>query len=303
MRGYDRRRTGEELHELDLPDGRRLRFAVSGPDNGRALLFHHGTPGSAYQLQHVVDAVHARGWRLVTLSRPGCPGSSRRPGRSVADVVPDTVAVLDALGVERLLVAGVSGGGPHALACAALMPGRVDAVLAICSLAPYGADGLDFLAGMGEANVKDFGLTIQGESALRPHLSEKLPSLRAATPAQTVESLSSVLPAVDRACLTAGLGAQLAASLASAASGTVDGWVDDALAFTRPWGFELEAIAVPVSLWHGSADLMVPFAHGRWLSRHLPDVRAHLEQGEGHLSINVGSIDRMMAELAELAPG
>lgn len=288
---------------LDLSDGRRLQFAVTGPERGRVLLFHHGTPGSAHQLQHVADAAHAQGWRLVTMSRPGCAGSSRRQGRSVADVVSDATSLLDALGVVRFLVAGASGGGPHALACASLLPGRVDAALSICSLAPYQADGLDFLAGMGEGNVADFMLAYEGEAALRPILSDKLSSMRVATPAQVLASMDSVLPTVDRACLTGALGVQFAASLVSAATGTVDGWLDDALSFIQPWGFDVGTIRVPVSLWHGSADRMVPFAHGSWLSDRIPDVRAHLEPGEGHLSINVGRISQMMAELADLSAG
>jgi pimeloyl-ACP methyl ester carboxylesterase len=135
---------------LELSDGRSLEYQVSGPEGGRVVLFHHGTPGSAHQMEFSTEAVHRHGWRLVTVSRPGSARSTRLPGRTVADVVPDAVAVLDALGVGRFVVAGASGGGPHALACAALLPDRVDAAQAICSAAPYDADGLDFLAGMGE---------------------------------------------------------------------------------------------------------------------------------------------------------
>jgi pimeloyl-ACP methyl ester carboxylesterase len=252
-------------------------------------------------MEFSTEAVHRHGWRLVTVSRPGSARSTRLPGRTVADVVPDAVAVLDALGVGRFVVAGASGGGPHALACAALLPDRVDAAQAICSAAPYDADGLDFLAGMGDDNVIEFGLALEGEAALRPWLDEHMPALRTASAEQIVEELASILPEVDRACLRGDLGEQFARAMHSAASGTSDGWLDDDLAFTRAWGFDLAAIEVPVSLWQGTEDLMVPFSHGQWLAAHIPGVRSHLEEGEGHLSLTVGAIDRMLDELDDLA--
>lgn len=286
--------------QVTLPDGRELQVESSGPPDGRILLFLHGTPGSSHQLPFVARAVHARGWRLVTFSRAGAPGSTRAPGRTVADVVPDGVAVLDTVGADRALVAGASGGGPHALACAALRPERFAGALAICSLAPYDAEDLDFLAGMGEANVAEFGLALEGETALRPFVDDDLAGMREATPEQIVEDLSSILPAVDKACITGDLGEEFAASFRAAAT-IGDGWVDDDLAFTRPWGFDLADIRIPVSLWHGDADLMVPFAHGQWLAQHIPGVHAHLEPGEGHVSITVGAIDAMLDELATIA--
>lgn len=291
----------KDAEQLRLPDGRTLEYVLTGPADGRVLLFHHGTPGSAHQPQFVADAAHRRGWQLLTMSRAGCAGSSRAPGRTVADVTPDVRALLDQLGLARVLVGGASGGGPHALACGALLPDRVEAVLAVCCVAPYGLPGLDFLAGMGEENVTEFGLALDGEPALRKYLEQELPPLRAATAEQIVEAMATVLPPVDRAVLTGELGKAFAAAMRSAASGTVNGWLDDDLAFTRPWGFDLEQLRVPVSLWQGSEDLMVPFAHGQWLAERIPGVRAHLEQGEGHLSISVGAIEQMLEELESLA--
>lgn len=291
----------KDAEQLRLPDGRTLEYVLTGPADGRVLLFHHGTPGSAHQPQFVADAAHRHGWQLLTISRAGCAGSSRAPGRTVADVTPDVRALLDQLGLARVLVGGASGGGPHALACGALLPDRVAAVLSVCCVAPYDLPGLDFLAGMGEENVTEFGLALDGETALRPYLEQELPPLREATAEQIVEGMATVLPPVDRAVLTGELGAAFAAAMRSAASGTVDGWLDDDLAFTRPWGFDLAQLRVPVSLWQGSEDLMVPFAHGQWLAAQILGVRAHLEQGEGHLSISVGSIDRMLDELESLA--
>ncbi len=282
---------------LRLDDGRELAIEISGPEDGHVLLWHDGTPGSSYQLAHVADAAHVRGLRLITMSRAGYTGSTRAAGRSVADVVPDASAVLDALGVDDALVGGVSGGGPHALACAALLGGRVRATAAVCSVAPYDADGLDFLAGMGQDNVEEFGLALEGERRLRPYLEQQLPALAAATPAELVQTMATLLPDIDRRCLIGSFGDDFAAAMTSTAAGGADGWVDDDLAFTRPWGFALSEIRGPVSLWQGSEDLMVPFSHGQWLAEHIPGVQAHLETGQGHLSINVGSIDRILDEL------
>jgi len=139
---------------LGLPDGRRLDIEISGPDGGLPLVFHHGTPGSVHRFGVVERAAHERGLRLVTFSRAGYGDSTRLPGRSVADVAADVAAVLDHLDAPRCLVAGWSGGGPHALATAALLPDRVAGALVIAGVAPWDADGLDFLAGMGEQNIQ-----------------------------------------------------------------------------------------------------------------------------------------------------
>jgi pimeloyl-ACP methyl ester carboxylesterase len=282
---------------IDLPDGRHLDVEVSGPDDGVPLLFHHGTPGSVTQMRAMRRAVHARGHRLVTYSRAGYGGSTRRAGRAVVDVVPDVTAILDHLDAPRCVVAGWSGGGPHALATGARASERVAGVLVISGVGPYGAADLDFLAGMGRQNVEEFGLAVDGEPALHAALAEEAVGLRQATAAEIVGQLSTLLPPADVAVLTDEFGEDLAANFAEALRTGVDGWVDDDLAFTRPWGFDLPELAVPVFLWQGSEDLMVPFAHGEWLAAHVPGVTAHLERGEGHLSIGVGALDRMLDEL------
>jgi pimeloyl-ACP methyl ester carboxylesterase len=282
---------------LGLPDGRRLDIEISGPDGGLPLVFHHGTPGSVRRFGVIERAAHERGLRLVTFSRPGYGDSTRLPGRSVADVASDVAAVLDHLDAPRCLVAGWSGGGPHALATAALLPDRVTGALVIAGVAPWDADGLDFLAGMGEQNIDEFALALQGEAAIRPGLTAEAASLREATVADLVKGLDTLLPEVDRAVLTDEYGADLTANFAEALRRGVDGWLDDDLAFVRPWGFSLADIAVPSFVWQGSEDLMVPFTHGQWLAGHIPGVTAHLETGEGHLSIGVGAIGPMLDEL------
>ena len=283
------------MEQLTLSDGRRLDYRVSRPD-GRALVFHHGTPGAATPVGAIDRAAHARGLRVIAVSRPGYGTSSRRAGRSVTDVVVDTAEVLAELGIEECLVAGWSGGGPHALACAARLRG-VRAALVIAGVAPYRAEGLDFLAGMGEDNVAEFGAALVGDDALHTFLTQLHPELKDVTPEGFIESLRSLLPAIDRAALTDEFGEDMAASFREALRGGVDGWFDDDMAFVRSWGFGLDEVRVPTSLWQGDVDLMVPFAHGEWLAAHVPGVSAHLLAGEGHLSISLGELDAMLDEL------
>ncbi|HET7069331.1 MAG TPA: alpha/beta hydrolase, partial [Nocardioides sp.] len=230
-------------------------------------------------------------------SRAGYGASTRRPGRSVADEVEDAMAVLDHLGAEDCLVAGWSGGGPHALACGALAPDRVRGVLCIAGVAPYDADGLDFLDGMGQENHDEFGAALDGEAALRSYLEAARPELLEIRGDQIITQMATLLPPVDRESLTGEFGDFLAAGFRQSVSVSVDGWLDDDLAFARPWGFDLSTVTVPTHVWQGSDDLMVPFAHGRWLAAHLPGAVVHLEQGEGHVSIGIGAMSRMLDEL------
>ncbi|BCJ28433.1 alpha/beta fold hydrolase [Actinocatenispora sera] len=283
-----------------LPDGRILDVDVSGPAGGTPLVFHHGTPGSVLPIRALARAVHDRGLRLVTYSRAGYGGSTRRPGRTVADVAGDVEAILDHLGAERCVTAGWSGGGPHALATGALLPGRVAGVLSIASVAPYDAEGLDFDAGAGEQNIEENAAALRGEAVLRPYLEREAAGLADADVAGLIAGMSTLLPAVDRAVLTDEYGEDMTAGFHEALRTGIDGWLDDDLAFVTPWGFALDSISVPVSVWQGSEDLMVPYAHGEWLAAHVPGVRAHLVSGEGHLSIGLGATDAMLDELTAM---
>jgi pimeloyl-ACP methyl ester carboxylesterase len=282
----------EEL-TVRLRDGRDLAVAVSGPPGGVPLLYHHGTPGCLFQPATSQAECAKRGLRYLTYSRAGAEGSTRNPGRTVADVAADMEDVLDALGVERCLVAGKSGGGPHALATAALLPDRVAAVISIAGCRPYG-DG--FLDGMGADNIEEFGLALEGEGALRPFVMKHREALKDADGEALVQDLATLLPEVDRRVLTSDVGADTVAVLVGGVQ-VPDAWIDDDLAFTRDWGFDLADIAVPTYVWQGSEDLMVPFHHGQWLAANLPGAVAHLEPGEGHFSIAVGALGRMLDEV------
>jgi pimeloyl-ACP methyl ester carboxylesterase len=282
---------------ISLPDGRDLELEVTGPGGGPALVFIHGTPGASHQLGAVARGAAARGHRLVTWSRAGYGASSRRAGRDIASETADVVAVLDHLDLETCVVAGWSGGGPHALACGALIPGRVRAVTSLAGVAPFDADGLDFLAGMGEENLEEFGRTLEGEESLRAYLEAARPETLTLTPGQVVTQLDTLLPPADREAVTGEFADYLATEFRQSVSVGVDGWLDDDLAFARPWGFDVGDVAVPAYLWQGSEDLMVPFDHGRWLAEHVAGANAHLEQGDGHLTVVLGALDRWLDEL------
>jgi len=233
---------------------------------------------------------------VVTISRPGYGDSDRQPGRTVAAVASDIAVVLGSIDAKRCLVAGWSGGGPHALACAARLDATA-AVLVIAGVAPYDADGLDWMAGMGEENVREFSAALQGEDMLRPYLLGAREQLEDATVADVISSLETLLPDVDVAALTGDFGQDLACGFREALRRGVDGWLDDDLAFTKPWGFDLAEVSVPTIIWQGTADLMVPCAHGRWLSSQLPGAAVHIAEEKGHLLVALGGLEVMLDEL------
>lgn len=285
-------------HDIDLPDGRVLRVHEAGDPDGVPLLVHHGTPESGALFGPWGADATARGIRLLSYDRAGYGGSTRAPGRDVAAVAGDVAVALDALGVGAFLTWGTSGGGPHALACAALLPDRVRATATIAGVAPWQAEGLDFLAGMGEDNLEEFGLAVEGEDRLRPWLTTFREGLVAATAQDTAEQMRTLLSPVDVAALSGEAGDYLHASMLAGLRDGVDGWLDDDLAFTRPWGFELTAVTTPVLVQQGGQDLMVPAAHGPWLAATLPTAEAWMEADEGHLSISL-DVGRVHAWLLE----
>jgi pimeloyl-ACP methyl ester carboxylesterase len=289
------------MRSVPAPEGRTLAVREAGDPGGLPVLVLHGTPGSSILSQSHVRDAEQRGIRLVSYARPGYEGSSRNAGRSVADGAEDVAAVCDTLGIESCCVWGFSGGGPHALAAAALLPDRVAAVAALVSVAPFDADGLDFFAGMGEANVRDFRIAVAGGEPHVAGLASQRAELLAAGPEELVAMWETLLGPADREVATAGLAAAVLARLCAGIEPGIDGWVDDERAFTRPWGFELEAIRVPVLLWQGEQDRMVPPAHGRWLAERIPGVEARFTADDGHLTLTERRIPEVHAWLLERA--
>jgi pimeloyl-ACP methyl ester carboxylesterase len=271
---------------LELPDGRLVQTAEGGDPDGAPVFVHHGSPGSAILDPLWVRDAAARGLRLIIYARPGFGQSTRAAGRVVADAAQDVAALADELGIDRFLSWGFSGGGPHALACAALLPDRVAAVASLAAAAPIDGHGLDFFAGMGPGNIEEFGIAVSGgEDAIRPLAVEQAASLKSGTQEQMIEAMAPHLSAVDAEVLGGPFGVTESAQFQDAFAVSVDGWVDDDLAFIAPWGFELSDISVPVLLWQGREDAMVPFGHGEWLARNIPGVEAHLTDEDGHLTL------------------
>ena len=294
------------MRSVTTSDGRTLTVREGGDPEGIPVLSISGTPGSSTLYPpHLRDAAE-QGIRLFSYDRPGYGGSTRQQGRKVADCVADIAAVSDALGLERFAVWGISGGGPHALAAAALLPDRVIAVAALASVAPYDADGLDFLEGMGEQNVEEFGKIFAGEDAHRASMEKQREELLSATPEQLVDLWQTLLGPSDREVATGVLAAFLLDHIRAGIGPSGDGWIDDDRAFVAPWGFDLASIRVPVQIWQGKQDQFVPCGHGVWLAEHIPGVDARLAAEDGHLTLverRVPQVHRWLLEHAALSTG
>ena len=280
-------------------DGRTLAVLEAGDGNGHAVVAIHGTPGSGLPWRGLAEDVEARGIRLLAYDRPGYGGSDPDPGRTVADAAGDVAAIADALGIDRFAVEGGSGGGPHTLACAALLPERVVAAACLAGVAPYPAEGLDWLDGMGQNNRDEFAATLDGREILEPYLREQADGMLAADPDAIADTLRPLLSPPDAAVLTGEFAEYLAESTRRAIGERLDGWIDDDFVFVSPWGFELDEIRVPVQLLHGAQDRFVPIAHGEWLAERIPGVDAHLYEEDGHLTIQLARIGDVHAWLLE----
>jgi pimeloyl-ACP methyl ester carboxylesterase len=261
---------------------------VWGDPAGFPVLSLHGTPGCRFSRWPDEELYGSLGVCFVTHDRAGYGRSSRRRGRRVVDEVDDVRLIADELGFERFGVTGASGGGPHALACAARLSDRVVRAICAVGVTPYGPPGLDpdaWLAGMDPENVREFGSALAGEDVLVPDLER----LQAKIEARVAVDPSSVLDEFD---LSESDRAQLARpeimqvireSTAEHSVNGVYGWADDDLAFTRPWGFDVSEITVPVHIRYGITDVLVPQAHGDWLAAHVPGCLVKIDDDAGHL--------------------
>ena len=298
-----------ERRRVTRPDGRYIDFLVAGPADGLPLVLHEGTPVGLVLYPPTVQAARIRGLRVILAARPGYEGSTPRPGRRVVDVAGDTAAVLDELGADTFVTAGWSGGGPHALACAAALPGRCLAAASVAGVAPYQAEGLDWLAGMGPENIEEFGAAVQGEAALTAFLDSAAAMVSTLTGESVAKSLGGLVIQADQAVLTGEFADHVAASLRASMNSGIAGWRDDDLAFVKDWGFSLgwespspaPGDPAPVAVWQGDQDRMVPFAHGQWLAANIQGARAHLMPGDGHLSMTVSAFDRILDDLLDMA--
>jgi pimeloyl-ACP methyl ester carboxylesterase len=272
--GLDRPRSlvTQEL-DLTLADGRRLHAYDSGlpAASGFVVVWHHGTPNIGLPPAPLFPTSERLGIRWVSYDRPGYGGSDALPGRDIASAAGDVAAVVDALGIERFAVMGHSGGGPHAFACAALLPDRVSAAMVGASLAPYGADGLDWFAGM--APSAEAGL--RAAAAGRDEKERYEASARDAEPG---------FIDADWAAL-GGAWSWFGTVVGPAMRDGPGPLIDDDLAYVAPWGFDPSAIAVPTLVLHGEQDRVVPAAHGEWLAARIPTAELWIPPGEGHISV------------------
>jgi pimeloyl-ACP methyl ester carboxylesterase len=266
-------------------DGRTIAIEEAGDPGGTPVLVHNGTPNSRHLYPPVVADAAARGIRLIGFDRPGYGGSTAQPGRTVADCVADVRAICAALDIDRLLTWGISGGGPHVLACAVLAPDLVAAAAALASPAPFQAEGLDWFAGMGQDNVDDFRLLQADEHAARERAEQQRQEMLAATADDQATVMASLLTPTDAAALTPELAEYLTRCGHDGLAPGVAGFFDDGCALARPWGFSPADAAVPVLLMHGREDTFVPFGHGQWLAARIPGVTPRLLDGDGHLTL------------------
>ena len=280
-------------------DGRRLSTQVYGDPDGRPVFLLHGTPGSRLGPHPRSAVLHRLGVRLISFDRPGYGESDRLPGRRIADVAADVQAIADAQDLEKFSVVGRSGGGPHALACAALLPERTSKAAVLVGLAPHGADGLDWFDGMAQSNVIEFTAAANGYADIVAHTKVVGNAVRA-NPASLLARLQAELPDPDRRVVAdRGIQSKLIETYAEALRTSDYGWIDDALAFCSPWGFDPASVTVPVLLWHGASDVFSPASHARWLAHRIPSAAVVVQAGAAHF----GALDVLPDILRWLSAG
>ena len=288
--------------EVRTRDGRTLEVLTGGDPDGFPLLFHGGSPSAAVRYPPFDAAASDAGLRLVTYSRPGYGESTPRPRPEprMVDDLADAEDVLAALGVDRFVTLGWSGGGPRALGCAALMPGRCLAAASVAGVAPYDGEGLDWRAGMAEENVHEYTAAATSREAYEAYLEEKFIPILTASVDDIADAMGGLLPPADRDAMDRGFAEWLAETFHRAGAQRLAGVVDDGQAAVRPWGFDVGSIGVPVLVYQGRQDAMVPFAHGEWLAAHVPGAEVHLTDEDGHVTLML-RIAEVLADLKRVA--
>jgi pimeloyl-ACP methyl ester carboxylesterase len=264
--------------DLELSDGRRLHFYDRQTDDAAArlpVLWHHGTPNVGEPPVPLFSAADKLALRWVSYDRPGYGGSSSNPGRDIASAAADVASIAQALGLRQFAVMGHSGGSPHALACAALMPERVLGVVCVSGLAPFDAAGLDWFAGMAAAGAAELRAASAGRESLEKFLASTPfdPELFTPSDHAALKGEWSWLGAVAAKSMPEGFG----------------GMVDDDLAYVAPWGFDPGQVTSPVLLLHGGQDRVAPSSHDIWLADHIRSAELWLRSDDGHISVLSGA--------------
>jgi pimeloyl-ACP methyl ester carboxylesterase len=281
-------------YSVKTPDGRILAVEDAGDPGGRPVMVHAGTPGCRHLYGRTVADAAARGLRLISYDRPGYGGSTPQPGRNVADCASDARVICGALGIDRLAMWGLSGGGPPLLACAAFLPDLVTAAAALCSLAPRDAEGLDWMAGFGPEAVDEVHLMLSDKTAARALFEKGREELLAASPTALAEQWAANIPPGDDPAFLV----DEAISMQQAEAPGIEGSWDDCWTHLMPWGFDVGQISIPVLLMHGRLDKAVPFSHGEWLAAHIPGVEARFFDNEGHGTLRENRIGEVHSWLA-----
>lgn len=272
---------------LRLSDGRRLGYARYGRPGGEPLLYFHGHPGSRLEARFAHPVAAEAGFDVIALDRPGYGLSDFQPGRSITDWPADVAEAADQLQLTRFGVAGASGGGPYALACAARLPDRVVRAAVISGVGPYHVPGVT--RGMRWQNQIAFRLGSRWPALARA-LMRSMHRNVTSRPERTIEALARAMSPPDAEIVRRPeIRDVLVADITEAFRHGIDGAAWDVVLLGRPWGFALREIDVEVHLWQGEADTLVPPAMGRYLADQLPHCHATLLPGAGHLLI----IDRM----------
>lgn len=286
---------------IQAADGRTLMFETWGAPDGEPVFLLHGTPGSRVGPRPRHAVLYRLGIRLICHDRPGYGGSDPLPGRSVAHVAQDVAAIADHLGLDRFAVVGRSGGAPHALACAALLPNRVTRVAVLVALAPRDAAGLDWYAGMTQSNIDEYQTAEAGYDVLAARISADTERIRR-DPLAELPFDPADLPAPDRRVVADyGIRGMMYDNFIEALKSD-SGWIDDAYSFVQPWGFAVTAIERPVLLWHGELDVFSPVAHTHWLAEHIPGARFTLDRDSAHFGAMI-ELPRVLNWLTEDTAG
>ena len=266
---------------LTLKDGRKLEYLTNGVESDKAILFLHGTPGSALAWNSYLPEV--KGVRAISTSRAGYGLSDRHKGRSVADDLNDQQQILDHFGIKSFVSVGWSGGGPHSLNMT--REARCKAAFTLAGVGEWGNADLDFLADMGPENHEEFGEALKGEAAIEEWMKANALIYNTIKGSELIEAFGGLIGDADKRALTPEVAEVMATGMRHSNSVSFYGWLDDDLAFVRDFGFDITKIDKPVVLYQGDDDFMVPHAHGYWLEKKIPTAKLNFVPGHGHISL------------------
>jgi pimeloyl-ACP methyl ester carboxylesterase len=283
------------MPQFKVKDGRELEILDNGITSDKAIIFHHGTPHHASAWSSWLEDAANRGIRALSYSRAGYGTSDRNFGRSVFSNNSDISLLLDGKNISSFVAIGWSGGGPHALANT--FDHRNVGAITLAGVGEFGASDLDFLEGMGPENHDEFGAALKGEAALDAWMNANAGSMKNVTGAEIKEAFGGLIGDADKSVIEGDFADQMAATMRSGLAVSFDGWIDDDLAFVRPWGFNVSDISKPVFIWQGDDDFMVPHAHSKWLAEHIPGSQLKFVPGHGHISL----VEKYRAEILNQA--